>query len=205
MIQKPVIFNGAIMFHRERLPESGQTKGIYQQCAYNVVGGNYFKRMRRLSIVFIISLFSHVGLCQDGRLTVRIKLSLTDLYVVNLEVVRKIDDGLCDCSVGDGSKNNKCALYEIVIKGIKYQADSTVFSPEDLLRTTKLLVSKELRNEIKTGDFVTAILTNTSSKEYLRFKSKLVAVASKEFLFLRGDRLTSLIECRDKQLTFRKK
>jgi hypothetical protein len=40
MIQKPVIFNGAIMFHRERLPESGQTKGIYQQCAYNVVSSH---------------------------------------------------------------------------------------------------------------------------------------------------------------------
>src|SRR5688572_18903332 len=98
--------------------------------------------MRRLSIVFTFSLLSCVGLCQDSRLTVSIKLSLTDLYVVNLEVVGKIDDGLCDCSVGDGSKNNKCELYEIVIKEIKYQVDSTIFSPEDILRTTKLLVSK---------------------------------------------------------------
>jgi hypothetical protein len=146
-----------------------------------------------------------MGICQDNRMTVKVDLSLTDLYVVDLEILKKIDVGLCDCSVGQKEKDNDCDLYEVKIKNLKYQADSTVFTMRDILKMTKLVVAKELINKIKDGDKFNAILTNTSSKEYLRLKSVLTPVIGKEFYFSSDMHLTSLIECKNNQLTFRKK
>lgn len=96
-------------------------------------------------------------------------------------------------------------LYEIKIKNLKYQADSTVFTMKDILNMTKLIVSKDLTNKITLGDHLNVILTNTSSKVYLQFKSLLTPVVGKEFSFSSNMQLTSLIGCKDNQLTFRKK
>jgi hypothetical protein len=146
-----------------------------------------------------------MGLCQDNRLTVKVDFSLTDLYVVDLVILRKVDQGHCDCSVGQKSKDNDCRLYEIKIKNLKYQADSTVFTAKDIFEMAQLIVSKDLTNKIRLGENLNVILTNTSSKEYLQFKSLLTPAVGKEFSFSSNMQLTSLIECKDNQLTFRKK
>ena len=144
-------------------------------------------------------------MCQDNKLFINFELSLTDLYVVDLEIIKKIDDGLCDCSIGQKRKNNDCGLYEIKITDLKYQADSAVFLAYEILNHTRLLVSQELMNKIKAGDNLNVILTNTSSREYLRLKSILKPVLGKEFRFSSEMRLTSLLECEDEQLTFKSK
>jgi hypothetical protein len=162
--------------------------------------------MRQLFLILTLSLFGQTAICQDNRMFINVDLSMTDLYVVNLEVIKKIGDGLCDCSIGQKRKNDDCQLYEIKIKNVKHQADSTVFLKRDILQITRLIVPGHLNDRINRDEKLTVILGNTSSKDYLKLNNLLPNVIGKDFRFrTEYAHLTSLVECESNDQTFRKK
>ncbi len=120
-------------------------------------------------------------------------------------VTNESEKGFCDCSVGQKSKKNKCILYKVKINELVFQADSTVFSEQDILNITKLLVPENWEEDIKPGDNKLMILSNTSSREYLKIKSILYPVEGTDFSFDSNMQLTSLIECKKAHPTFIKK
>ncbi|PTX18824.1 hypothetical protein C8N40_105113 [Pontibacter mucosus] len=159
-------------------------------------------------INFIIGLvfISHInGFLQVEKPKVQEKLSLTELYVVDLEVKEKSQAGLCDCSVGERRSQNECELSEVVIIKVKYQADSSVFARNEILNHTKLLIRNDLKSDLKVGENHNVVLTHTSSKDYLQLIRILPELQEKEYEFVSAGQLTSLIECKGRQQTFRKK
>ncbi|MGD1890211.1 MAG: hypothetical protein ACFB15_06390 [Cyclobacteriaceae bacterium] len=157
------------------------------------VGGN--SEMKKI-LTLIILLQTYLGVCQESRSPVKFELSITDLYVVDLNILEKIGHGFCDCSVGQKSKRNKCVLYKIKINDLVFQADSTVFSNKDILRISNLLVPRNWEENISVGENRLMILSNTSSKEYLQINTIISPGSNRDFDFISKMQLSSLIECK---------
>ena len=147
-------------------------------------------------LTLVIVLQTYVGICQESRSPVKFELSINDLYVVELNIFDKIGHGFCDCSVGQKSKKNKCVLYKVKIKDLVFQADSTVFSKNDILNISNLLVPKIWEEDLIVGENTMMVLSNTSSKEYLQIKTIIDPGDNKDFDFISKMQLSSLIECK---------
>lgn len=158
----------------------------------------------KLSIILFLVGFVQLLKAQNSPNQTRYVLSQVDNYAVELTFQSKIADGLCDCSVGDRKKNNRCALYAVKVEKLLCRLDSTLYTKEDLLNTKQIIIRKDQEAQIQLGQKVIATLSNTSSDDYLQLRSVLPTASNSEYHFISVYAYVQRMTCGGKEVTFKK-
>jgi len=116
------------------------------------------------NLLFIILIsFPTIIIGQSQSLT-----TLEDTYIIEASYEESTFHHNCPCEFNVPRKRNNCVLFNIEIHKVLMNRDSTVYNDDELLKLNYLVVEKQL-NELNTKGKGTFIVTNSSSKLYLKF------------------------------------